>query len=49
LSEAGLTVILLEIAYLLENWEIVYANQPDERETSIAQFGTLLTKFGSVV
>jgi hypothetical protein len=39
----------LEIAYLLGNWEIVYAYQPDERELSIAQFGILLAKFGSVV
>jgi hypothetical protein len=40
---------LLEISYLLGNWEIVYAYQPDERAISIAQFGTLLTKFGSVM
>jgi hypothetical protein len=39
----------LEIAYLLGNWEIVYANQPDEGATSIVKFGTLLAKFGSVV
>jgi hypothetical protein len=39
----------LEIAYLLGNWDMVYANQPDEGETSIVQFGTLLAKFGSVV
>jgi hypothetical protein len=39
----------LEIAYLLGNWEIAYAYQPDERIISIAQFGTLLTNFGSVV
>jgi hypothetical protein len=39
----------LEIAYLLENWEIVYAYQPDEIAVSIAQFGILLAKFGSVV
>jgi hypothetical protein len=39
----------LEISYLLGNWEIVYAYQPDERAISIAQFGTLLTHFGSVV
>jgi hypothetical protein len=40
---------LLEIAYLLGNWEIVHAYQPDERAIFIAQFGTLLTNFGSVV
>jgi hypothetical protein len=40
---------LLEISYLLGNWKIVYAYQPDERAMSIAQFRTLLTKFGSVV
>jgi hypothetical protein len=40
---------LLEISYLLGNWDIVYAYQPDERSMSIGQFGTLLTKFGSVV
>jgi hypothetical protein len=39
----------LEIAYLLGNWDMVYANQPDEGATSIVQFGTLLAKFGSVV
>jgi hypothetical protein len=39
----------LEIAYLLENWEMVYVNQPDEGEAYIVQFGTLLAKFGSVV
>jgi hypothetical protein len=39
----------MEISYLLGNWEIVYACQPDEREISIAHFGTLLTNFGSVV
>jgi hypothetical protein len=39
----------LEIAYLLENWEIAYAYKPDERKIWIAQFGTLLTNFGSVV
>jgi hypothetical protein len=39
----------LEIAYLLANGEMVYSNQPDEGETSIVQFGTLLAKFGSVV
>jgi hypothetical protein len=39
----------LEIAHLLGNWEIVYAYQPDAREVSIAQFGLLLAKFGSVV
>jgi hypothetical protein len=48
-AEAGLTVITLEIAYLLGNWEIVYSSQPDDRETSISQFVTLLTNFGSVV
>jgi hypothetical protein len=36
---------LLEIGYLLGDWEIVYACQPDERAISIAQFGTLLTNF----
>jgi hypothetical protein len=40
---------LLKIAYLLGNWEIVYAYQPDERAISIAQFGTLLTNFESVM
>jgi hypothetical protein len=40
---------LLKIAYLLENWKIVYAYQPDERAISIAQFEILLTNFGSVV
>jgi hypothetical protein len=39
----------LEIASLLGYWEIVYAYQPDERAVSIAQFGILLAKFGSVV
>jgi hypothetical protein len=39
----------LEIAYLLGNWEMVYANQPDEGATSIGKYGTLLAKFGSVV
>jgi hypothetical protein len=39
----------LEIAYLLGNWEIVYAYQPDERVVSISNFGILLAKFGSVV
>jgi hypothetical protein len=39
----------LEIAYLLGNWEMVYANKPDEVAASIVQFGTLLAKFGSVV
>jgi hypothetical protein len=42
-------VSLLEIAYLLGNSEMVYANQPEEGATSIVQFGTLLAKFGSVV
>jgi hypothetical protein len=32
----------LEIAYLLGNWKMVYANQPDEGATSIVQFGTPL-------
>jgi NOL1/NOP2/fmu family ribosome biogenesis protein len=39
----------LEIAYLLGNWEIVYAYQPDERAVSIARFGIFLAQFGSVV
>jgi hypothetical protein len=39
----------LEIAYLLGNREMVYANQSDEGATSIVQFGALLAKFGSVV
>jgi hypothetical protein len=32
----------LEIAYLLENGEMVYKNKTDEGATSIVQFGTLL-------
>jgi hypothetical protein len=39
----------LEISYLLGNWEIVYACQPDERSIPIAQFGSLFSNFGSVV
>jgi hypothetical protein len=44
-----LDLSLLKISYLLGYWEIVYAYQPDERTVSIAQFGILLAKFGSVV
>jgi hypothetical protein len=40
---------LLEIAYLLGNWDIVYAYQPNDRAISITQFGILLNNFGSVV
>jgi hypothetical protein len=32
----------LEIVYLLGNWEIVYAYQPDEGAISMSQFGILL-------
>jgi hypothetical protein len=39
----------LEIAYLLGNWEMVYANQPDDGATSIGKYETHLAKFGSVV
>jgi hypothetical protein len=34
----------LEIAYLHRNWEMVYANQPNEGTTSIVQFGTVPTQ-----
>jgi hypothetical protein len=42
-AESGLALITFG------NWEIVYAYQPDGRAVSIAQFGILLDKFGSVM